>query len=161
MPIRKTHGSISSTDSGHSDAMSYCETSQNVVYHLQSTMAAPLPPRRHSAVQQGSNNNTSNNINNNTNLYQLIQPNSVNTSSSTKQANGDLSMPPPPNPRSRPPPFPIGIPVLPNPNMNVGTNVAGYNIYASQPQFQQMRHTGKINFIFIILRLEFLKLISY
>lgn len=137
LPIRKTHGSISSTDSGHSDAMSYCEQS---VYHLQTTattMAAPLPPRRHSAVQQGSNN---------TNLYQLIQPNSVNNSS-TKQANGDLSaMPPPPNPRTRVvnQPFSIGIPVLPNANINVsGANVAGYNIYASQQSYQQLRHTGK------------------
>ena len=136
LPIRKTHGSISSTDSGHSDAMSYCEQS---VYHLQTTttpMAAPLPPRRHSAVQQGSNNNT--------NLYQLIQPNSVNNSS-TKQANGDLSaMPPPPNPRTRvvQQPFPIGIPVLPNVS---GANVAGYNIYASQQSYQQLRHTGKFS----------------
>jgi hypothetical protein len=128
LPMRKTHGSISSTDSGHSDAMSYCDPPN--VYHLQSNMAAPLPPRRHSAVQQGSNS---------TNLYQF-QPNNVN-STSTKQANGDLtSMPPPPNPRSRPP-FPIGIPVLPNSNMS-GANVAGYNIYASQQQYQQLRHTG-------------------
>lgn len=101
-------------------------------------MAAPLPPRRHSAVQQGSNN---------TNLYQF-QPNSVN-SSSTKQANGDLSssMPPPPNPRTRPiPPFPIGVPVLPA--------SAGQYVFATsqqqQQQYQQLRHTGELlNFLLI------------
>ncbi|KAG5670991.1 hypothetical protein PVAND_001216 [Polypedilum vanderplanki] len=135
LPMRKTHGSISSTDSGHSDAMSsYCEPPN--VYHIQQTanMAAPLPPRRHSAVQQGTT----------TNLYQF-QPNNIN-STSTKQVNGDLtsiSMPPPPNPRSRPP-FPINIPVLSNSSIQVGANVAGYNIYASQQQYQQMRHTGMI-----------------
>lgn len=135
MPMRKNHGSISSTDSGHSEAMSYCEGN---VYHLTSSIlhnapavAAPLPPRRHSAVQQGSNSS---------NLYhQLIQPNS----SSTNQANGDISaMPPPPNPRTRPVPFPIAVPILPG--ANVGANVAGYNIYASQQQqFNQLRHAGK------------------
>lgn len=134
--IRKTQGSISSTDSGHSE-VGYCEGN---VYHItssiihnapQQTMAAPLPPRRHSAVQQGSANNT--------NLYTLIPPNSVN---STKQANGDI-MPPPPNPRSRPVPFPIGVPVLPVAN----NNVAGQYIYAtSQQQYQQLRHTGEINY---------------
>lgn len=142
--IRKNQGSISSTDSGHSEAGGYCEGN---VYHITSSiihnapassqnMAAPLPPRRHSAVQQGSNNS---------NLYQLIQPNSVNSSSSTKQANGDISsMPPPPNPRTRPvPPFPIGVPVLPT-NAAVA-NVAGQYVYAtSQQQYQQLRHTGKL-----------------
>lgn len=99
-------------------------------------MAAPLPPRRHSAVQQGTNNNT-------TNLYQMIQPNNVN-SSSTKQANGDISsMPPPPNPRNRPvPPFPIGVPVLPS----NAANIAGQYVYATtQQQYQQLRHTGEIH----------------
>lgn len=135
--VRKNQGSISSTDSGHSE-VGYCEGN---VYHItssiihnvqpQQTMAAPLPPRRHSAVQQGSTTTT--------NLYTLIPPNSVN-SSSTKQANGDI-MPPPPNPRSRPVPFPIGVPVLPV----ASANVAGqYNhLYAtSQQQYQQLRHTG-------------------
>lgn len=132
---RKNHGSISSTDSGHSEAMSYCEGN---VYHLTSSIlhnapnAAPLPPRRHSAVQQGSNS---------TNIYhpQVIQPNIVNSSA---HANGDISsMPPPPNPRTRTVPFPIAVPVLP------GANVTGYNLYATQqqPQFNQLRHAGKSN----------------
>lgn len=145
MPIRKTHGSISSTDSGHSDAMSYCEP--NNVYHLQTTnMAAPLPPRRHSAVQQGSNNNT--------NLYQMIQPNSVN---STSTKHGD--MPPPPNPRTRvvQQQFSIGIPVLPNSNITVpGQNVAGYSIFASQQSYQQLRHTGELNFFTLSRERHFL-----
>lgn len=120
MPIRKNHGSISSTDSGHSEAMSYCEGNlyqlTSSILHNAPTIAAPLPPRRHSAVQQGSNSS---------NLYnqQMIQ---TNTNSSTKQANGDLSaMPPPPNPRTR---------VVPFPSANVGS--VGYN-------YQQMRHAGK------------------
>lgn len=138
--IRKNQGSISSNDSGHSEVGGgYCE--QGNVYHITSSIihnapapqniAAPLPPRRHSAVQ-GSNTST---------LYQMIQPNSVN-SSSTKQANGDISaMPPPPNPRTRPvPPFPISVPVLPS-----GVpNVAGQYVYTtSQQQYQQLRHTGE------------------
>lgn len=133
MPIRKNHGSISSTDSGHSEAMSYCEGN---VYHLTSSIlhnaptgAAPLPPRRHSAVQQGTGNTS--------NLYhqQLIPPNS-------KQANGDIAaMPPPPNPRTRP--FPIAVPVLPGANV-VGANVGGYNMFASQQQqLNQLRHAGE------------------
>lgn len=137
---RKNHGSISSTDSGHSEAMSYCEGN---VYHLTSSIlhnapnaAAPLPPRRHSAVQQGSNTSS---------LYhqQLIQPNNVNNAN-TKHANGDISsMPPPPNPRTRPVPFPIAVPVL------SGANVAGYNLYASQqPQFNQLRHAGMTSSFF-------------
>lgn len=132
MPIRKNHGSISSTDSGHSEAMSYCDGN---VYQLTSSIlhnppsAAPLPPRRHSAVQQGSNP---------TNLYhqQLLQPTPVNNSS-TKQANGDISsMPPPPNPRTRIVPFPINVPS----NVSAGFNVA----YASQQQhLSQLRRAGK------------------
>lgn len=124
--MRKNHGSISSTDSGHSEAMSYCEGN---LYHLTSSIlhnapsAVPLPPRRHSAVQQGSN------------LYhqQLIPPNLVN-SSSTKQPNGDISaMPPPPNPRR-------AFPVLTG---------SGY-IYASQQQAQlnQLRHSGMFDNIY-------------
>lgn len=146
LPIRKTQGSISSTDSGHSE-VGYCEGN---VYHItssiihnapqtQQTMAAPLPPRRHSAVQQGTTT---------TNLYTLIPQNSVN-SSSTKQANGDIIMPPPPNPRTRPVPFPCGVPVLPVAN----ANVAGQYIYATsqqqqQQQYQQLRHTGEFIKIF-------------
>ena len=116
--MRKNHGSISSTDSGNSEAMSYCEGN---VYHLTSSIlhnapnvAAPLPPRRHSAVQHGSNLNS----------YQL------------KQANGDISaMPPPPNPRTRNVPFPISVPLVPGSN--------AYNIYAQQhPQMTQLRHAG-------------------
>lgn len=136
MPLRKTHGSVSSNDSGHSDALSFCE--QPNVYHLTATMhhnvqnpAVPLPPRRHSAVQQGSSGSN--------NIYstQLISPNS----SSTKQANGDISsMPPPPIPRSRPVPYPVAVPVIPGSN----PNVSGYNIHSSQQQqYQQMRHAGE------------------
>jgi hypothetical protein len=138
MPLRKTHGSVSSNDSGHSDAMSFCEPPN--VYHLTSSIlhnvpnaAVPLPPRRHSAVQQGSTSNYS---------QQMIPP----TSSSTKQANGDISsMPPPPIPRSRPVPYPVAVPVIPS-GSNV--NVPGYNMFPTQQQqqqFQQMRHAGKIN----------------
>lgn len=147
--IRKNQGSISSNDSGHSEVGGYCDGN---VYHLTSSIihnaptpqniAAPLPPRRHSAVQQGSANAT--------NLYQMIQPNNVVNSSSTKQANGDISsMPPPPNPRNRPvPPFPIGVPVLPT-NAAI-TNVAGQYVYATtQQQYQQLRHTGEL---FLILK---------
>jgi hypothetical protein len=135
MPIRKNHGSISSTDSGHSEAMSYCEGN---VYHLTSsilhnapTIAAPLPPRRHSAVQQG------------TGYHQQLIPSN---GASTKQANGDVvAMPPPPNPRTRPVPFPLAVPALPGANV-AGANVAGYNMYASQQQQQQqlnqLRHAG-------------------
>jgi hypothetical protein len=136
--IRKNQGSISSNDSGHSEVGGgYCEGN---VYHITSSIihnapapqniAAPLPPRRHSAVQ-GSNTST---------LYQMIQPNSVN-SSSTKQANGDISaMPPPPNPRTRPvPPFPISVPVLPSGGV---PNVSSQYVYATQ-QYQQLRHTGE------------------
>lgn len=138
MPVRKNHGSISSTDSGHSEAMSYCEGN---VYHLTSSIlhnapsaAAPLPPRRHSAVQQGTGN-----------VYhqQLIPAN-------VKQANGDIAaMPPPPNPRTRP--FPIAVPVLQGPSV-AGANVAGYNMFASQQQQQlnQLRHAGKFLVIFLV-----------
>lgn len=127
MPVRKNHGSISSTDSGHSEAMSYCEGNlyqlTSSILHNAPTIAAPLPPRRHSAVQQGSNSS---------NLYhqQMMQTNS------TKQANGDISsMPPPPNPRTRP--FPTSM---------ANVNSVGYNHYASQQQQQQLsqlRHVGK------------------
>lgn len=126
MPTRKNHGSISSTDSGHSEAMGYCDGNiyqlTSSILHNAPTVAAPLPPRRHSAVQQGTNS---------TNLYHH-QP------TNTKQANGDISaMPPPPNPRTRAVPFPIAVPIN-----NVG---AGYNIYATQQQHQlnQLRHAGK------------------
>lgn len=141
MPLRKTHGSVSSNDSGHSDAMSFCEPPN--VYHLTSSIlhnvpnaAVPLPPRRHSAVQQGSSNPS--------NLYpQMIPPNS---SSSTKQANGDIaSMPPPPVPRSRPVPYPVAVPVIPS---GANSNVPGYNMFPTQQQqqqFQQMRHAGKLH----------------
>lgn len=134
MPVRKNHGSISSTDSGHSEAMGYCDgniyqLTSSILHNAPST-AAPLPPRRHSAVQQGSNSTT---------LYhqQLIQPNSINNLTS-KPANGDmLSMPPPPNPRTRGVPFSIVAPA------NTGVNVTGYNIYASQQQqYNQLRHSG-------------------
>lgn len=133
MPIRKNHGSISSTDSGHSEAMGYCEGNvyqlTSSILHNAPTIAAPPPPRRHSAVQQGSNTS---------NLYPM-QPNTVN-SLSTKQANGDISAMPPPSmpPRTRAVPFPIAMT-----GSNVGVNVAGYNIYASQQQqFNQLRHAG-------------------
>lgn len=132
MPIRKNHGSISSTDSGHSEAMGYCEGNvyqlTSSILHNAPTIAAPPPPRRHSAVQQGSNSS---------NLYPM-QPNTVN-SSSTKQANGDISSMPPPTmpPRTRAVPFPIAVPVL------TGTNVGPGYIYASQQQqFSQLRHVG-------------------
>lgn len=129
MPVRKNHGSISSTDSGHSEAMSYCEGNHyqltSSILHNAPTIAAPLPPRRHSAVQQGSNSS---------NLYhqQMMQ---TNTNSSTKQANGDISsMPPPPNPRTRAGPFQASIANVP----------VGYNLYATQQQqFNQLRHAGK------------------
>jgi hypothetical protein len=130
MPMRKNHGSISSNDSGHSEAMSYCEGN---VYHLTSsilhnapTTAAPLPPRRHSAVQQGTGNP----------YQQMIPP---------KQPNGDIAaMPPPPNPRTRPVPFPLAVPVLPGANV-AGAGVAGYGMYSSQQQQQlsQLRHAGE------------------
>lgn len=134
--MRKNHGSISSTDSGHSEAMGYCDGNiyqlTSSILHNAPSIAAPLPPRRHSAVQQGSNSST---------LYhqQLMQPNSI-SSSTAKQANGDmLSMPPPPNPRTRGVPFPIAVPNIP------GANVAGYNIYTSQQQqYSQFRQTGKL-----------------
>lgn len=127
---RKNHGSVSSSDSGHSEALSYCEGN---VYHLTSSIihnapvAAPLPPRRHSAVQ-GSN--TSNYFH-----QQLVQPN-TGSSLSAKQANGDIiSMPPPPNPRTRSAPFCVV----------TGSNPAAYNLYTPQQQshFNQLRHTGK------------------
>lgn len=137
MPIRKNHGSISSTDSGHSEAMGYCDGNvyqlTSSILHNAPTTAAPLPPRRHSAVQQGSNSSS--------NLYhqQLMQPNLVVNSSTSKQANGDLlSMPPPPNPRTRGMPFPTPGPVIP------GANITAYNVYAShQQQYNQLRHAGK------------------
>lgn len=133
MPLRKTHGSVSSNDSGHSEALSFCE--QPNVYHLTTTMLhnaqnPAVPPRRHSAVQQSSGS---------TNIYstQMISPNS----SSTKAANGDISsMPPPPIPRSRPIPYPVAVPVIPGSN----PNVSGYNMHTTQQQqqYQQMRHAG-------------------
>lgn len=124
MPVRKNHGSISSTDSGHSEAMSYCEGNlyqlTSSILHNAPTISAPLPPRRHSAVQQGTNSS---------NLYhqQMMQ---TNTNLSTKQANGDISaMPPPPNPRTRAVPFPTP-----------------YNIYTSQQQqFNQLRQVGEFH----------------
>lgn len=138
MPIRKTHESHSSSDSGHSEAMGYCEGN---VYQLTSSIlhnapkiAAPPPPRRHSAVQQGSNSS---------NLFPM-QPNAVNNSN-TKQAKGDISSMPPPMmpPRTRAVPFPM-VPVFTG--SNVGANVAGYNISASQqPHFNQLRHAGKLS----------------
>lgn len=134
MPMRKNHGSISSTDSGHSEAMGYCDGNvyqlTSSILHNAPTTAVPLPPRRHSAVQQGSSST----------LYhqQLMQPSNVN-SSSTKQANGDmLSMPPPPNPRTRGVPFPAAVSILP------GANAPGYNLYTSQQQqYNQLRHAGR------------------
>jgi hypothetical protein len=124
---------MSSTDSGHSEALSYCDGN---VYHLTSSIlhnaptTAPLPPRRHSAVQQGSNTS---------NLYHP-QP-TMNPNNQQNPENGGrgkfvekCSMPPPPNPRTRPYP----------PGTNAGANVAGYNIYTShQHQLNQMRHAGK------------------
>lgn len=128
--MRKNHGSISSTDSGHSEAMGYCDGNiyqlTSSILHNAPTIAAPPPPRRHSAVQQGTNSSS---------LYH-------HQTSNTKQANGDISMPPPPNPRTRAVPFPIAVPIN-----NVGANVAGYNIYATQQQHQlsQLRHAGKFH----------------
>jgi hypothetical protein len=123
IPIRKNHGSISSTDSGHSEAMSYCEGNvyqlTSSILHNGPSMTAPLPPRRHSAVQQGSNTS---------NLYHPMN-------NSGTVGNGE--MPPPPNPRTRP------FPTMPAaPNANVSANVAGYNLYTTQQHFNQMRHTG-------------------
>lgn len=117
--MRKNHGSISSTDSGNSDAMSFCEGN---VYHLTSSILhnapyVPLPPRRHSAVQQGSTANSCH--------QHFIQPGLT----SSKQGNGDVSsMPPPPNPRTR-------------------NASAGYNIYSPQQHQmnQQLRHSGELN----------------
>ncbi len=152
--IRKTQGSISSTDSGHSE-VGYCEGN---VYHItssiihnvpsQQTMPAPLPPRRHSAVQQGSANTP-------TNLFQMIPPNSVNCST---KSNGD--MPPPPNPRTRPVPFPIGVPVIPG---VANANVAGqYNLYAtSQQQYQQLRHTGWLQFFLNMIKIKILRIVKF
>ena len=135
MPIRKNHGSMSSTDSGHSEAMGYCEGNvyqlTSSILHNAPTNAAPPPPRRHSAVQQSSNSS---------NLYPM-QPNTVN-SLSTKQSNGDISSMPPPTmpPRTRAVPFQLAVPILSGTN----SNVAGYNIFASQQQqqFNQLRHVG-------------------
>lgn len=132
--VRKNHGSISSNDSGHSEAMSYCEGN---VYHLTSSIlhnappsAAPLPPRRHSAVQQGTGNP----------YNQQMNP--------PKQANGDIAaMPPPPNPRTRPVPFPLAVPVLPVAGV---ANVAGYNMYSTQQQLSQLRHAGKFQLFFYL-----------
>lgn len=130
-PIRKNHGSISSSDSGKSEGMSYCEGN---VYHLTSSILhnapAPLPPRRHSAVQQGTNLNP---------YHQHMSQSNVVANSSGKQANGDISaMPPPPNPRSRNNPFPI--PMLPP-----GANVENSFLYQQQKQLNQMRHAGKFS----------------
>lgn len=127
MPIRKNHGSISSTDSGHSEAM-LCEGNGNL-YHLTSSILHNAPLRRHSAVQPSSNSS---------NFYHqhLIQTNAI--GSSTKQTNGDISLMPPPNSR-RPVPFP-SIPVLP-------TTVNAFNMYSSQQQqlqHGQIRHGGMV-----------------
>lgn len=157
LPLRKNHGSVSSNDSGHSEALSYCEG-----YHLTSSILHNAPimppqqtppaiqPRRHSSIQGGGSQP-------NTNLYQqqMIQPNNINNNS-TKQLNGDLnhhqlassSMAPPRTiPRSMP------FPVLPS----SGTNVAGYNIvHCTQQQYNQMRHAGEF-FFFIEKRLMLLR----
>lgn len=131
--MRKNHGgSISSTDSGHSEAMTggFCDVGN--VYHLTSSILhnAPLPPRRHSTTQQGTTNPTI-----------MMVMNGGSTVQSTKhQQNGDISsMPPPPNPRttnSRP------VPPLPFPLVGAPQNVAGYNIYTAQQQ--QLRHVGEL-----------------
>ncbi len=136
-------GSISSNDSGHSEAMSYCDGN---LYHLTSSilhnppLPPPIQPRRHSSIQ--GNTGTYNTLSS-SGAANVAQPNA-------KQANGDINMippPPPPNPRTIPPhsrappfPMPLAVPVLPN-NAG-GANVAGYNIYTPQ-QYNQMRHAGK------------------
>jgi hypothetical protein len=128
IPIRKNHGSISSTDSGHSEAMSFCEGNiyqlTSSILHNAPTVSAPLPPRRHSAVQQGSNPSNSYHPNN---------------SSSTKA--GNTEMPPPPNPRNRSVAFPVTSSGLPN--ASLGAHSSGY-IFTSQQQqqYNQMRHAG-------------------
>lgn len=141
-------GSVSSNDSGHSEALSFCDGN---LYHLTSSILhnPPLPPammqppaiqpRRHSTIQGNTGN-----------IYPQSSTSTTNVQSNVKQANGDLNMiPPPPNPRTIPPhprtqPFPITVPVLPTNNPANGgvPNVAGYNVYAPQ-HYNQVRHGGK------------------
>ncbi|CAO1435214.1 unnamed protein product [Diamesa hyperborea] len=100
LPLRKNHGSVSSNDSGHSEALSYCEG-----YHLTSSILHNAPimppqqtppaiqPRRHSSIQGGGSQP-------NTNLYQqqMIQPNNINNNNSM------IPSPPPRNPQRYHPP---------------------------------------------------------